>query len=112
MMDKNVAALSEKIAREYYLRDTGIAAIDPAMVLVISQIILEVLRLINACQKTRAETLSMCNKTNALQAGLLKRIVKKRLPEDQKDMTPRLVDAIISTGGHMSEEEVARLIQS
>jgi hypothetical protein len=54
----------------------------------------------------------MCNKTNALQVGLLKRIVKKRLPADQKDMTPRLVGAIIVTGGHMSEKEVAELMQS
>ena len=112
MIDKTVTALSEKIAREYHSSDTGITSIDPAMVLIISQIILEVLKLINSCRKTRADVLSMCNKTNALQVGLLKTIVKKRLPEDQKDMTSRLVDAIIVTGGHVSEEEVAHLMQS
>tara|TARA_R110000824_G_scaffold9415_3_gene42088 strand:+ start:4513 stop:4854 length:342 start_codon:yes stop_codon:yes gene_type:complete len=112
-MNSQIEHISTDIAKTYYSnRGDAIVSIDPALVVIVGQIVLEVLRLINSCKETPQSFKGMCSKPTLLQRAIIRRAVKEHLNIDDKSVTKRLSAAIIDRAGSLSVEELETLMSS
>ena len=54
-MNNEIKSLATDIAKEYYSRrEDAHVSIDPALVLIVAEIVLQILKLVNSCRETPA----------------------------------------------------------
>jgi hypothetical protein len=112
-MNPQIEHLSTEMVKIYYSNRGGASvSIDPALVVIIAQIILEVLRLVNSCEETPQSFKSMCSKPTPFQRAIIRRAVKEHLNIDDKSVTRQLSAAIIDRAGSLSVEELETLMSS
>jgi hypothetical protein len=112
-MNPQIEHLSTEMVKIYYSNRGGASiSIDPALVVIVAQIVLEVLRLVNSCGETPQSFKDMCSTPSLFQRVLLKRAVKEHLNIDDKSVTRQLSAAIIDRAGSLSVEELETLMSS
>lgn len=111
-MDSYIKEVATDVAKIYYSNQGGAHAhvgIDPALVLLTAEIILEVIKLVRTCNETPEDSQKMCNKPSLFQRMLLKRAVKEHLDIQDKIVVKRLTDAIIDRGASVTVEDIKKL---
>ena len=112
-MNSQIEHLSTEMVKIYYSNRGGAnVSIDPALVLIIAQIVLQVLKLVNSCRETPASFQEMCNSPTDFQRLILRRSVKEHLDTEDKSLTKGLADAIIERAGSLTTEELETLMSS
>ena len=112
-MNPQIEHLSTEMVKIYYSNRGGASvSIDPALVVIIAQIVLEVLKLVNSCRETPASFQEMCNSPTDFQRLILRRSVKEHLDTEDKSLTRGLADAIIERAGSLTAEELETLMSS
>ena len=112
-MSLQIERLSVEIARIYYAnRGNANISVDPALVLIISQIILEIFKLINSCQQTHSSVKGMCSSPRLFQRVVLRRAVKEHLDVDNKPLTKQISSAIMNRASSLSVNEIEILMSS
>ena len=112
-MNNEIKSLATDIAKEYYSRrEDAHVSIDPALVLIVAEIVLQILKLVNSCRETPASFEEMCNSPTDFQRLLLRRAVKEHLDTQDKSLTKDLTHAIIERAGSLTAEELETLMSS
>lgn len=112
-MNDNIKSLASEIAKVYYSRrEDAHVSIDPALVLIVAEIVLEVIRLVNSCRETPQSFQEMCASPTLFQRTLLKRAVKQHLDTNDKRLTRDLTHAIIERAGSLTVEEIEPMFSS
>ena len=112
-MNPQIEHLSMEMAKGYYAnRGDAIVSIDPALVLIVGQIVLEVLKLVNSCRETPQSFKAMCSSPSLFQRVLLRRAFKEHLDISDKLVTRQLSAAIIDRAGSLTVEELEALMSS
>ena len=112
-MNSQIERLSTEVAKKYYAKRGGaIISIDPALAIIVGQIVLEVLKLVNSCRETPQSFQTMCSSPSLFQRALLRRAVKEHLDTDDKSVTKQLAAAIIDRAGSLTVEELEDLMCS
>jgi len=101
----------QSVVDDITTKDGKMSSIDPVMVMLILEIVLETIKLIQMCMQNRSteEALESCKEPNMLQRGLLKRLVKKSFPENEP-LTNAITSAIINKGGELSRSEIEEIL--
>ena len=111
-MDSYIKEIATDVAKIYYSKQGDVHAhvgIDPALVLLTAEIILEVIKLVRSCNETPEDSQKMCSNPSAFQKMLLKKAVKEHLDIQDKIVVKRLTDAIIDRGASVTVEEIEKL---
>lgn len=94
-----------------YTTEKGIeaAAVDPATVFLIMDIIMQVIDMIKNCRQNPADGAAMMNRPTLLQKLVLRRNVKKSLDREDRHYGEDFTKAIIKTGSTLNAREVEEL---
>jgi hypothetical protein len=97
---------AQKVARKLEPVDPGFA-FDPAMILVIAQVVMEVIKAIQACKKPPAELPAMAKRPGVLGRWHVRRAIQKEMKDKElRGMVgPRMVNAVLDVGSETTEEE-------
>tara|TARA_Y100000310_G_scaffold295402_1_gene326684 strand:- start:198 stop:539 length:342 start_codon:yes stop_codon:yes gene_type:complete len=112
-MNPDVEYISTEIVQKYCAnRGNEITFVDPALVLTVSQIVLEVLKLINSCHHTPQSIEKMCSRPSLGQRVTLIKAIREHSGDDDKIVTNKLSAAIIDRAGSLLPEEIEILTSS
>jgi len=112
-MNPDVEYISTEIAQKYCAkRGNEMIFVDPVLVLTVSQIVIEVLKLVNSCRHTPQSLEQMCSSPSLGQRVTLIKAIQEHSDGDDKIVTNRLSTAIIDRAGSLLPEELEILMSS
>ena len=105
-MSSTIQEKASLIARKLEPVDSGFG-FDPAIILVIAQVVMEVIKAIQACKKPPEELPKMAQRPGVLGRWHVRRAIRAKMDDDDLRglIGPRMVNAVLDVGMETTPDE-------
>ena len=113
-MDNQLDWFIRKVNREYSYDENRKyipVIVDPASIIMVTSVIIEVIKLIKRC-RTERETINVAHNPSSFEKRVLYRIIRKKLGwKEYFRNRHTLANSILNTGASMSEDKIFNLFE-